>query len=1117
MKRSSPSAEKHSGTTGKKTKRVRSRRTPEAVQTLSEENHSLKLAASAAILLEELDEQKCLLELQNEQLRDAQEELELTRQRYADLYDLAPVGYVTFDARGCIREINETAARMLNYPASHVIGKPMIGYLASGDRKEFLKHLWQCRHSELPIIAILHLVSREGIERTVRIVSHKSREFEKHASWCRSAMLDITEERRAQTDLSASEAKFRLMADNSNEVFWFMDLDPPRLTYVSPAIEQLWGIPVSEVYAQSDIWEKSIHPDDRAVVEQAFQSWIEGKSGEFEQQYRLLARDGKIRWIADRGIVLSRRDGKVCQVSGIARDITERKEAGILRNLLATVVETSSDAIITKDLNGIVTSWNAGAEHIFGYQAVEMVGNPITILIPPERLHDEDIIASRVWKGERIADYVTQRRTKCGRIIDVSISVVPLRDAAGDIIGASKIARDITERLQAEAKFRSLMEAAPDAIIVSNRHGIILLVNTQTENLFGYPRSEIIGQAVEQLVPEAQRNRHQQHRKAFLESPQLTILRNSLDIHGRRKDGSEFPVEISLSPLLTKDELLVISSIRDISERKQAEEQFRGLLESAPDAMVIINQQGSIELINRQTEKVFGYSREELIGQTLEILVPERFRDVHTGHRGRYASSPHARKMGAENELFGRRKDGTEFPAEISLSPLKTKRGTVIISAIRDITDRKQAEERLRLSQRFALSTLEAIPACIAVLDENGTIISTNEVWQTFSKANVGSVMTNGLGANYLAVCGSAIGEEHEEAARFAEGIRDVLNGSLPRFVMEYPCHSPKEERWFLGYVTPFVGEGPKRVVVAHLDISQRKRAEKVIRRLNDELETRVEERTLELKKVNKTLCHEMEARLRLEAEILEISEREQQRIGQDLHDDLGQQLAGIWCLTQAVETSLSDEKSPSAESVSKITGLLKDALALTRALARGLHPVALQSGGVIAALDELTTRTSNMFRVTCTCKCPRQLDLDNTTATHLYRIAQEAVTNAVKHGKSRAIEIELSSNRHQTALSVKDDGNGIPKLDPQYKGMGLRIMNYRADMIGGSLEVQCNPKGKGTIVTCTIPTPVTTSLPVSTSIPVSTLKKTATKRDYDSENKQHPGKGNPKKRSHRR
>lgn len=1103
MKRSSPSAPKHSGATGKKVKRVRSRKTPEAVETLSAENHSLKVAASAAILLEELDDQKSLLELQNEQLQEAQEELEITRQRYADLYDLAPVGYVTFDGRGCIREINQTAAWMLGYPVSQVSGKPMIGHLAPEDRKEFLKHLWLCRQSDLQMVTTLRLVSREGVVRAVKFVSHKAREYEKHASWCRTALLDVTEERKAQSDLSASEAKFRLMADNSNEVFWFMDLDPPRVTYVSPAFEQLWGVPASELYAQSNTWEKSIHPDDRAAVEEAFQSWINGDRKEFEQQYRLLGRDGKIRWIVDRGIVLSRRDGKVHQVSGIARDITERKEAGILKNRLASVVETSSDAIITKDLNGIVTSWNAGAEHIFGYQASEMVGKPITILIPQERLHDEAAIASRVLNGQRISDYDTKRRTKAGRIIDVSLSVVPLLDGAGTIIGASKIARNVTERRQAEDKFRSLMEAAPDAMIVSNRHGVILLVNSETENMFGYQRSEIVGQAVDLLIPEAQRKRHLQHREAFLESPQRNVLRQSLDIHGRRKDGGEFPVEISLSPLLTTDELLVIHSIRDISERKLAEEQFRGLLESAPDAMVIVNQQGFIELINRQTEKLFGYTREELIGQTIEILVPERFRDVHTGHRAHYAAHPHARKMGAEDELFGRRKDGTEFPTEISLSPLKTERGMVIISAIRDITERKLAEERLRLSQRFALSTLEAMPACIAVLDENGVIISTNEAWQTFSEANVGSITANGLGTNYLAVCGSAVGEEHEESARFADGIRDVLNGTLPRFVMEYPCHLPSEQRWFLGYVTPFMGEGPRRVVVAHLDISPRKRAEKVIRRLNEELEMRVEERTAELRKVNETLRHEIEARLRLEAEILEISEREQQRIGQDLHDDLGQQLAGIWCLTQVVETVLKAEKSPHVASVTKITDLMKDALGLTRALARGLHPVALQSGGVIAALDELTTRTSSLFHVHCTCKCPKHLDLDNITATHLYRIAQEAVTNAVKHGKSPAIEIELSSNPHHTVLSVKDNGKGIPKLNPGHKGMGLRIMNYRADMIGGKLDLQSNGSDGGTIVTCTIPTPLKNN--------------PATQLTHGHETEQRPEKAVAQKRSHRR
>jgi len=180
------------------------------------------------------------------------------------------------------------------------------------------------------------------------------------------------------------------------------------------------------------------------------------------------------------------------------------------------------------------------------------------------------------------------------------------------------------------------------------------------------------------------------------------------ELHGRRKDGSEFPVEISLSPLETAEGVLISSAIRNITERKRAETKFRDLLESAPDAIVIVNEQGRIVLTNAQTEKLFGYPREELLGQPVEILVPHRFHGEHAGHRQNYAHSPRPRAMGADLDLYGRRKDGTEFPVEISLSPLETGEGKLISSAIRDVTKRKQAEQEAELHrQELARSNAE--------------------------------------------------------------------------------------------------------------------------------------------------------------------------------------------------------------------------------------------------------------------------------------------------------------------------------------------------------------------------------------------------------------------------
>jgi diguanylate cyclase (GGDEF)-like protein/PAS domain S-box-containing protein len=244
-----------------------------------------------------------------------------------------------------------------------------------------------------------------------------------------------------------------------------------------------------------------------------------------------------------------------------------------------------------------------------------------------------------------------------------------------------------------QESFGRLLESAPDAMVIVNADGEIVLVNGQTEKLFGYARDELLGERVELLVPGRFRDGHAAQRSGYSEDPHTRAMGAGLDLQGRRKDGTEFPVEISLSPLETDEGRFVTSAIRDITQRKRSEDRFRRLLESAPDAIVIVNAAGEIVLINAQTEKLFGYSRNELLGERVELLVPDRFRDRHSTHRTDYSEDPHTRAMGAGLDLMARRKDGTEFPVEISLSPIETEDETLVSSAIRDITDRKRAEQ----------------------------------------------------------------------------------------------------------------------------------------------------------------------------------------------------------------------------------------------------------------------------------------------------------------------------------------------------------------------------------------------------------------------------------------
>ena len=279
-----------------------------------------------------------------------------------------------------------------------------------------------------------------------------------------------------------------------------------------------------------------------------------------------------------------------------------------------------------------------------------------------------------------------------------------------------------------EQRLRLVIEAAPNAMVMVDRRGLITLVNTQTEKLFAYNRAQMLGQPVEMLIPQRFRTHHHAFRDSFFTHPDARAMGAGRDLYGLRGDGREVPIEIGLNPLQMPDGQYVLASVIDITERKRAEERLRLIIEAAPNAMLMTNAQGRIVLVNSQTERLFGYSRDELLRLSVEALIPERFRAHHETFRNDFFAQPDARAMGAGRELYGLRKDASEIPIEIGLNPLQTEDGTFVLASVIDISERLLAQRATRVAEadRLRQSILDSLPFAVIATDVDGCILTVN-------------------------------------------------------------------------------------------------------------------------------------------------------------------------------------------------------------------------------------------------------------------------------------------------------------------------------------------------------------------------------------------------------
>lgn len=403
---------------------------------------------------------------------------------------------------------------------------------------------------------------------------------------------------------------------------------------------------------------------------------------------------------------------KTCPRLNMSERPREQQNALQPQVLFEKLFEFSPDAIVITDQGGRITNTNAQVERTFGYTRGELLGQPVEILIP-ERFHDIHPKHREDYSREpRIrpmgAGLELYGRRKDGSEFPVEIMLSPVETAEGPLV--LSVVRDITERKltrealrETEQRFRSMVEAVKDyAIFMLDPQGRISTWNAGAERIKGYQSDEIVGQHFSRFYTEEDI----QVGKPDVEL-KTAAARGRFEDEGwrLRKDGSRFWASVVISAIRDQDGKLAgfVKVTRDLTDRRatevalqHSEHQLQALFEHSPDAIIVSDQQGLIIRVNARVESTFGYERAELLGQSIEMLVPERFRRTHPARRKSYSDQARVRPMGAGLELYGLRKNGSEFPVDIMLGPVETSEGRVVLSVIRDLTEKREAEETLR-------------------------------------------------------------------------------------------------------------------------------------------------------------------------------------------------------------------------------------------------------------------------------------------------------------------------------------------------------------------------------------------------------------------------------------
>jgi PAS domain S-box-containing protein len=870
---------------------------------------------------------------------------------------------------------------------------------------------------------------------------------------------DITAAKRTDEALRESQERYRLLVTKANDIIYRTDA-MGRFTFVNPVAMRIMK------YSEQELLERRfvdlIHPDHQQAAERFYGRQFIRRQPSTYYEFLALTKDGSEIWIGQNVQVLLEHD-KVVGFQAVARDITERRRVQaalsaseerfrtLVSNLPGAVYRCACDPDWTMEF------LSDPIEHLCGYPASDFLANRVRSYASVIHPNDKQMI-------ERVVlDAVAQRRPyaieyrllhRDGDIRWVHEKGQGVFAADGRVLWLDGAIFDITEHMRAEealseseGRLRSIVQSTSDAIILMDTEGNVAFWNNGAEKMFGYTTEEMLGQSMTRIIPERFREAHQRGVERVAAAGRLTVQANMFELVGLRKDGTEFPLEFSLAAWTTKSKLFITGIIRDISERtraesalRESEERFRAIMDNSPALIFIKDMEGRYLQISRRCETKFHLFNNDVIGKTDDELFPSEQAAPFRANDRKVLETGIPMEF-EETALYD---DGPHTNLVVKF-PLFNAQGRyyALCGIATDITDRKRADEERQQLAKDRLLLLESTGEGIYGIDRQGRCTFVN----TAAARMLGYMLDEVLGKDMHELIHHSFPdriaypcERCHIYGTFTSGSGCQVDDEVfwrkdgTAFPVEYSSFPVREQEQIIG------------AVVIFLDITQRKQAEAQLKSSHTQLRN-------------------------LTARLESVREEERILIAREIHDELGQSLTGVKLELSLLRDQLPEARPALTNRLASISTLIDTTIQSVRRIATELRPIVLDQLGLIPAIEWQAHEFQSRTGIQCTLDIYlRSVTLSQAESTAMFRIFQEILTNVARHAQATAVKINLQEQAGGLVLEVRDNGRGVTDAElSNPTSLGLVGMRERALLLGGEIFIMGSP-GKGTSVRARIP-----------------------------------------------